>query len=270
MTRPGDNVIELGGARALHWLAAGCMVVAIHGGIVWTVLHERARDLDTSPAGAMTIELAPIAVARADVPDDVPTGPDQVRSDAAPEVPKTAAEKPEAETAPQVVPREEAAPLVKAPDPEPLPIEEPDKKPPVETAPPASAPSVAVPTTAAVKVESDRKDVRAAAVQQGTPGSKQSVAMPRWTAKLVEQIERNKRYPDGAQARRREGVVQVAFVIDRGGRLVDVRVATSSGSDVLDAAAVDLLKRSAPFPPLPADFGDERIDLVIPLHFKLR
>ena len=46
-------------------------------------------------------------------------------------------------------------------------------------------------------------------------------------------------------------------------------IATSSGSDVLDAQAVRMVGAAAPFPPLPVGVGRRSLELVVPVRFRL-
>jgi periplasmic protein TonB len=67
-----------------------------------------------------------------------------------------------------------------------------------------------------------------------------------------------------------QGVVNLAFSIDRQGNLVGSRIVKSSGSAPLDAAALDLIKRAAPFPPPPAQIADSELSFVVPIRFAAR
>ena len=66
------------------------------------------------------------------------------------------------------------------------------------------------------------------------------------------QIEHHKIYPALARKLDMSGTVEVAYTLDRQGRLVGVEIAKSSGSDILDKAALQAV-RSALFPPIPED-----------------
>ena len=90
-------------------------------------------------------------------------------------------------------------------------------------------------------------------------------AAANWQQSLVERLARFQRYP--AQARGVEGVVSVAFSIDRQGKLVSSRIVKSSGSALLDAEALDLIKRAVPLPPPPAEIADSQLSLVVPIRF---
>jgi protein TonB len=84
-----------------------------------------------------------------------------------------------------------------------------------------------------------------------------------WQQALVARLDRFKRYP--AQAHGTEGVASLAFTIDRNGNVLNSQIATTSGSAVLDAEVLALVKRAAPFPPPPAEVADTDLSFVIPI-----
>ena len=55
------------------------------------------------------------------------------------------------------------------------------------------------------------------------------------------------------------GRTAVIFYIDRNGRVIDLRVETSSGNRSLDTAALSAVYTAVPLPPLPKDFPRERV-----------
>jgi len=85
---------------------------------------------------------------------------------------------------------------------------------------------------------------------------------------LVARLQIEKAYPRQAADEKVEGTVMLAFRIDRTGALVASNVKTSSGSAVLDDAALDTLKRAQPFSPLPADSKPSE-GFVVPLIFRM-
>jgi periplasmic protein TonB len=87
--------------------------------------------------------------------------------------------------------------------------------------------------------------------------------------KLTGILAHNKRYPPEAVSRGEHGTVIVSFTLDREGQLIDSQVKQTSGSAILDQAAIELVKRSQPFPPLPSDYSGARIQLRLPVTFKL-
>ena len=58
-------------------------------------------------------------------------------------------------------------------------------------------------------------------------------------------------YPPEAGKAGVEGTAGLAFEIAKDGGLVDVRLSTSSGSEVLDQAALAAVRAGMPFPPVP-------------------
>ena len=134
--------------------------------------------------------------------------------------------------------------------------------------------AVALSALSAVAVSAQQNQPRsqeapAAAPAPVSPASPSRASPPQnvsqWQQALVAQLGRFKRYP--AQAHGAEGVASLAFAIDRKGNLLSSRIATSSGSPILDAEAVALVKRAAPFPPPPAEIADADLSFVVPIRF---
>lgn len=78
-------------------------------------------------------------------------------------------------------------------------------------------------------------------------------------------IERHKRYPQVAKARGVEGRVLIRFVLCGDGTVRDLVVLNGARHASLDAAALDAVRRAAPFPRPPADLfkGDVPLELAI-------
>jgi len=90
-----------------------------------------------------------------------------------------------------------------------------------------------------------------------------------FAAKLFGHLNRYKRYPEVARARRTEGVVSVRFTMDRKGHVLSFDIAKTSGSPDLDREAQQLLKRAEPLPAIPIAFARETLELVVPVEFFL-
>lgn len=71
----------------------------------------------------------------------------------------------------------------------------------------------------------------------------------------------------GAKA---SGVSVVSFSIAGGGNVVAVRLKRSSGNSTLDMVAVRMVRRAAPFGPIPPDVGRRKLSLSVPIRFRLR
>lgn len=86
--------------------------------------------------------------------------------------------------------------------------------------------------------------------------------------RLYEAIARSSRYPAEARRAHLSGVTILAFTLDRAGNVVDSWIQKSSGSEMLDNAALEALERARPLPPLPAGYP-ARIDFVIELDLSI-
>ncbi|MBL8299276.1 MAG: energy transducer TonB [Rhodanobacteraceae bacterium] len=90
------------------------------------------------------------------------------------------------------------------------------------------------------------------------------------TVRVLEWLAQHRRYPGPARRARLQGTVEVVVVLMPDGRLVDQRIAHSSGHDILDKAALDLLRRASPVP-MSAFFtgGARQLELRLPIIYRL-
>jgi protein TonB len=82
-------------------------------------------------------------------------------------------------------------------------------------------------------------------------------------------IENNKTYPLMARKGRIEGAVLVRCVLERTGALKSSGVSKSSGSVLLDNAALRAVLSVGRFPPLPPELPGPELVLDIPITFRL-
>lgn len=82
-------------------------------------------------------------------------------------------------------------------------------------------------------------------------------------------LRRHQRYPRAARRAGLEGTAHVRFVIDRAGALRATELVASSGHAVLDRAALDLLRRAAPYPALPYRVTAGEVELTLPVEYRL-
>jgi protein TonB len=87
-----------------------------------------------------------------------------------------------------------------------------------------------------------------------------------WEALLLAHLEKYRRYPASARARREEGVAHVHFRMNRAGAVLSAEILRSSGSAMLDRAALDTIRRAQPLPAIPEDKADV-LDLSVPVEF---
>ena len=91
---------------------------------------------------------------------------------------------------------------------------------------------------------------------------------PAYRQAIFAQLLSARRYPRREALRGVEGSGRVLFHIDRNERLISVSLTQSTGSSALDEAALALVRRAAPFPPIPANLPDE-LELGLPVDFLL-
>ena len=87
-----------------------------------------------------------------------------------------------------------------------------------------------------------------------------------WISQIMTRIEEAKRTTP--MALERAATVQVGFTISRDGHVTARSVKASSGLAAIDAAALAVVDRAAPFPPMPSALGDNGLSFVLPLRFR--
>jgi protein TonB len=141
----------------------------------------------------------------------------------------------------------------------------------------ASKVDPAVGSRSAANESKSTPDAAARAVAQFAPASTAEAASAHlasdgdadaYRQRLYELIARNCRYPADAKKLRLSGVTQLAFRVERSGAVLESWIQESSGSDLLDDAALDALARTAPLPPIPANLPS-RLDFVIEIDLSL-
>lgn len=91
---------------------------------------------------------------------------------------------------------------------------------------------------------------------------------PDWEALILAHLERFRRYPARARAARQQGVAHVRFRMSRAGEVLSASLRQGSGSDALDRAALETLKRAQPLPSIPEGLPDI-VELTVPVEFLL-
>ncbi len=268
-----------------RWLFSAAIVVLAHGAFAGAMVTWRDAIEAAEPAAAIVIEFAPVPVGPAKLETEIPPGPEQVMSDAAPDrltptteekieekveqkveakveqkVEEKVEPKPVEEPPPEVKPAPNPEVAVVPPAPQEVKQETPQRQEPRPPAPTTSAPQAVPVETAAIP----------AAPEQGKPNPVRPKPKQTWEGQMSALIERNKRYPAKAQSRGAQGVAQVSFSLDRQGRLIESRIVRSSGVAVLDEESLALLRRAQPFPPPPQDRPGERVDVTVQIRFNLK
>ena len=112
-------------------------------------------------------------------------------------------------------------------------------------------------------------------IQEGAvrehPGRPSPTAKPDygWLAQaLWSRIEQLKRYPQIARMNRWEGKVVLRAVIREDGQLMDLEVAESSGHQVLDLDALEIVRQASPLK-LKHDLGQPQVVVQVPISYRL-
>jgi protein TonB len=188
------------------------------------------------------------------------------------------------ETSSEIVPAEDAPRLAEsAPVPTPRPKEtakpagKPEKqatkstKKPARTTARTNAPGSGGGDSADAKrgVSEGRRDGRSASSDDNArqASAAGNAAVSNYPGKVVSKLRHVLRYPPEARGRRLNGVAQVQFVVGSSGDVGSVRLARSSGSPILDEAALATVRRAAPFPPIPEGAGRSSWTFTVPLAF---
>jgi protein TonB len=168
------------------------------------------------------------------------------------------------------------APPIQPPGPKQVKAEVPKPKlvvDPIRT-PPFPKPAVAIPVAMPQAPQVETKQV---AVETTAPPSRPMPPAPApsggkvtWQGLVLGRLEKFKRYPSGAQARRQQGAPYIRFVMDRDGKVMSSTLERSSGFSALDQEATSLPRRAQPFPKPPPDVAGDTIELVVPVEFYMK
>jgi periplasmic protein TonB len=226
------------------------------------------------------VEVAEVPLVQSEITSETPTDIVPTEADVilpAEEIPPVSAEQPEitATVAPAetVVPEEKPEPEEVKPEPEkkPEPKKEPEKEKPQKKPVRKQTGDAGKQAETANKGQADGAVNAAATNAQGKKGavSQQSgnANFSNYNGKVRAKLARAKRYPSSARREKAQGTVTVRFVVSGNGSASGVSIVRSSGFTVLDNAAIDAVRRAAPFPDTP-DGGSK--PFVIPIDYTLR
>lgn len=109
---------------------------------------------------------------------------------------------------------------------------------------------------------------KAAAPAKGV-SSKPTEATLSWQKAVALHLSKHKRYPGAARDKRQEGVVTVWISIDRSGKVISSHLIASSGSELLDKEATEVLARASPLPRPPSKITELAYDFTLPIRFRI-
>jgi periplasmic protein TonB len=87
--------------------------------------------------------------------------------------------------------------------------------------------------------------------------------------RLARAIAQHKQYPRVAQMRGWQGETIIDLKLDRNGGVLATRIDRSSGFEVLDKQALEMVKKAAPFPAPPEILKSDVFNIQVPVSFKL-
>ncbi|WP_168190228.1 energy transducer TonB [Luteithermobacter gelatinilyticus] len=91
-----------------------------------------------------------------------------------------------------------------------------------------------------------------------------------WQGKIVKLVSKKQVYPRAAMRQELEGKAKVKISFDRSGNIISHEVLQSTGHDILDAEVTNLVKRINPLPAPPAELGDDKLVIVLPLTWTIQ
>ncbi len=254
----------LGGRRFWGWGSCLTIVLASHGYGLWAMLAPPVTPLPIPPQSAMMmVELG--APASATV-KEIELTPGQQQVQARPQ----AAAKPQPKkhqikervvaksemALPRPTPPKTAVPQTEAP---PQPVSQPDPTP----------AKVAAETTSMPASSNAPDSEKTAAPSPGLSRLSSITGQTDWRDELLTRLQKHLRYPDIARGRRYEGVVYVHIAMNCQGRLLHKSIRQKSGHNELDSEALDVVERAQPLP-APDSAPNDRVELIVPVHFSLR
>ena len=101
-----------------------------------------------------------------------------------------------------------------------------------------------------------------------TAGSSSDV--DNYLSRLSRHLSRYYDYPRRARRLGQEGAPVIIFEFSRDGTLLSHSLRSSSGHDLLDEAAMDMLEQAAPLPEVPESMQGRSFSYALPVRFRLR
>lgn len=277
------------------WLGALALSLLLHGGLLLTELRawqppqssaSQTQQVSLSltdantPAEPQATSAEPLSVNSADPIE--PVTETVSPAEPAPEEPVQSLEE-------AVVLTEESSAIeLPIPEPEAAPLPEPvvETEPPPPTEPTATeaprfteqapTPEPPVPTEenrniATTPAPADSPSLAAMApIEPGFSEADRSDLMDDYLQEIMKRLQSAFEYPRAAQRRRQQGEVVLELMIEGSGEIASVQLSTGSGHALLDDAALAMVRRLTPLPPLPDHFPDGRLQLGVPVVFRLQ
>ncbi|HZR75401.1 TonB family protein [Bradyrhizobium sp.] len=223
-----------------RWMLAGITILAAHAALISAIAFWYARQpVEQNILPAIAVTLAPLDAAAPTLQDqDVAVGPTMQEAPAVPMQERKVEEKSTEEVVQPPPPPQQAE------------VTLPQKEAKIEKPEP-------MPVTPAPETRALPKNARIGEFTEAGSNA--------YNALVVGHLEKFKRYPKDAHGA--SGTVLVRFALNRAGDVILSEVSKSSGNNVLDHEALDILHRASPFPPFPAAKPGAQESYIWPMHF---
>jgi periplasmic protein TonB len=221
-----------------RWILSAAVVVGIHAALVTMLINWREPISGDEGTDAILVDLAPYTAPQVDSKNDLAPGPEQQEAKSIPD-----AEPPKAQE----------TPLEKIEPPPPLP--DADVQLPAEVKPPEKPKEQPTPP-----VHETTSPPRPSRLPRKLP---HGTARSRCKSNVIKAIPL-------PRARHQMGTAELAFSLNRNGKILSSRVIRSSGVAALDQETIDTVRRAQPFPPPPPNMPGETFDFTVPIRFNIR
>jgi protein TonB len=223
-----------------RWMLAGVTILAAHAAIIGATGFWYARQpVEPNILPAIAVTLAPVEASSPTIQDqDIAVGPTMQQAEATPKEERKVEEKPLEQVVQPPQPVQQAEVTLpqqeqKLEKPEPMPV------------------------TPAPETRALPKNARIGEFTEAGSNA--------YNALVFGHLQRFKRYPTAAHGA--SGTVLVRFALNRAGEVISSDVSKSSGNDMLDHEALDILRRASPFPPFPSAKPGSQDSYVAPVNF---
>ena len=222
-----------------RWTLAGLIILAVHAAIVASVALWYVREpVEPNIIPAIAVTLAPVEASSPEIQNqDIAVGPTMQQADAAPKEERKIEEKPVEQ------------------------VEQPPPQPQAEVTLPPKEEKVEKPEPQPVTPAPETR-----ALPKNERVGKFSVAGSNaYNALIFGHLQRFKRYPLAAHGA--SGNVLVQFELNRSGEVISSKVTKSSGNEILDREALEILRRASPFPAFPTAKPGTQDRFIAPVSF---
>ncbi|MCH8531239.1 MAG: TonB family protein [Saccharospirillum sp.] len=276
------------------WLGALALSLLLHGGLLLT----EYRPWQQPPSSASQTQQVSLTLSGENRPEETQTAPTDPTTESTPAAAEPAVEEAPVEPEPTApapgieepvvltseasvtelpVPDTEAAPIPeRTVEPELSPVAAPalteEHSEPLQTPAPVTLPPMEEPSeVSTTPAPADSPSL--AAITPTEPGfseADRADLMDDYLQEIMKRLQNAFEYPRAAQRRRQQGEVVLELMIAGSGEITSVELNSGSGHALLDDAALAMVRRLTPLPPLPEHFPDGRLQLGVPVVFRLQ